>query len=141
MSTYIKIHNEDELYHYGVKGMKWRKRKAKPATGDDGYMANYYDKDGNMGIRIHTGISPARARFHEAASQVNTKTRETRAKRVDEAGWAMTNLKTKMRVDTFNKTNKAHRRIKKVATTPVRAAKKAVGKGKSFLKNKFKRKK
>lgn len=35
MSTYIKHSEDDSLTHYGVKGMKWRKRKGKQKDAAD----------------------------------------------------------------------------------------------------------
>ena len=134
-NLYIK-HSDDEnsLTHYGVKGMKWRKHKAR---GNDDIRNKYLeierDKDGNaISGTWKTANGPAAARAHGAAETIRGKAMQERARRLNEAKWKGLALRQEIQAN-HSTSAKINRALKK----PFKASKKAVSKGASFLSKKF----
>lgn len=102
MSNYI-IHNgtlmSEELYHHGVKGMKWGVRKDKKASHNKDYSDKqrkqdraFYGKSGERRVnkKMNEGYGLRGARHFEAERKERNDKRKKTAKKIAKKGAAVT---------------------------------------------------
>lgn len=120
MSTYIKHSEDDSLTHYGVKGMKWKNRKAKKDA------AFYYgqDKAYAKADRLYDKNKVYRKVMDHYGPENNSKSarrfRKTWNKAFDVYASAQSG---KYRAD------KAFKKLKKKGSNTIKSSKKAASKG------------
>lgn len=134
-NIYIKYSDEGSLTHYGVKGMKWRKRKKKTEMSE----REMYDAGGSNRLNrlrpFHDdGEVPQKGGYLRGQYNPSIKGTIENRKRLWNAGYYTRREGTLTAKRSITKT------LQSAGKSSLSKSKKAISKGFSFFKNKFKKK-
>lgn len=130
---YIKI-SKDELYHYGIKGMKWRKRK-RPVRFQMNNAANRIDS----AVRIEDFNHKGEYVGHTYPKKLNRSTKHEKISKTTR-GLANHTIETMKPKSTMRARKNVSKILSSFGKTPVAKAQKAISKGASWFKKLSKRK-
>lgn len=132
-AQYIKI-KEDELYHYGVKGMKWRKRK-RPIRYSMYNVTNRIDRY----VRLEDFNNKGEYVVHTYPKKLNRSTKNEKISKTTR-GLANHTIETMKPKSTMRARKNVSRILSGFGKTSVSKAQKAISKGISWFKKSSKRK-
>jgi hypothetical protein len=123
--------NENELYHYGVPGMKWGKRKARPSPTTDGSAKKAYEKAKAKTAKARDERDATKTLYNKAFNRAYNKNHPyslSREKRqASDKRWEEVADKAK-KLNTANSKYKAAKKAEKAAKKMAKAEAKAVKK-------------
>lgn len=124
--------NETELYHYGVPGMKWGKRKARPSPTTDGSAKKAYEKAKTKTAKARDDRDAAKTLYNKSFNRAYNKNRpyslskekrQASTERWDEAISKADKLN--QATAKYKAAKKAEKAAKKMAKVEAKAVKKA----------------
>lgn len=127
----MPITNETELYHYGVPGMKWGKRKARPSPTTDGSAKKKYEKAKAKTAKARDDRDAANTLYNKAFNRafnrnnpysLSKKRRQASAERWNEAYDKAEKLKAAN--SKYKAAKKAEKAAKKMAKVEAKEVKK-----------------